>query len=102
MLGNGIGQIKGAATAMIPLTVDPNLEAAYRKVVGPMSAEHQQEYEEVMRLAREQREKFARHSFIPFYSDMPAFGPSAAAGAFAPPYWPSYGYGYGLYPVPMY
>ncbi len=99
VVGNGIGQIKGAATAMIPLTVDPNLEQSYRRVIGPMNAEHQKEYDDVMRLAREQREKFARHSFLPFYSEMPLPPGRAAVGAFAPPYWPPYVYGYGMYPV---
>jgi hypothetical protein len=99
VIGNGFGQIKGAATAMVPLTTDPNLEAAYRRAMGPMTTEHVKEYEGLLRLARQKREAYAHHSFLPMYRDMPPFAPSAAAGAFADPYWPAYAYGYGMYPV---
>jgi hypothetical protein len=102
VIGNGFGQIKGVATAMVPLTTDPNLEAAYRRAMGPMTEEHVKEYEGMLRLARQHREKYAQRSFIPFYQEVPMPPPSAVAGAFSSPYWPPYGYGYGMYPVELY
>lgn len=84
VLGNGYGQVKGFTAALVPLTVDPNLEAGYRRAIGPMTPGATRGFNGLLRAAREER------LFPPFRGgtlphggprSRPAPPPPAATGA---------------------
>jgi hypothetical protein len=101
VFGNMFGQVKGFTYALMPLTMDPNLEASYRKAVGHMTPENQRDFDDLLHLAARRREQMARGGFIPLYHDMPIPEvPPAATGALfthhgyrpGPPAFAPYGY----------
>jgi hypothetical protein len=64
-LGKGYGQIKGFTYALVPLTVDPNLEAAYRRTLATMVPGSERGLDIMLRAAREEREAQSRRGGWP-------------------------------------
>lgn len=79
-LGNGYGQVKGFTAALVPVTTDPNLEAAYRRAFGTMAPGAERGLNALLRAAREEREAMARGGFVP-----PARGIGLPPGPQRPP-----------------
>ncbi len=69
--GKVTGEVEGFTTALVPLTIDPNLEAAYRRAVGTMTPANAHALNSMIQMAREHRAYALRHGFGPTFSDMP-------------------------------
>jgi hypothetical protein len=54
--GNGYGHVKGFTAALAPLTTDPNLEAAYRRALGPMTPGAARAFSALLRAAHDERD----------------------------------------------
>jgi len=94
-VGNAYGQVKGFTTALVPLTLDPSLEAHYRRTIGAMSPSHRADFDGLMAVAQEQREPLARQGFVPLYRDMslpPAPPRPRAPAATGGGIWNAHGY----------
>ena len=53
IVGRVQGRVTGYTAALVPVTMDPYLEAAYRRALGDLSPEQQRDFETMMQRARD-------------------------------------------------